>query len=127
MAGVRSEGRLRGRIEERGASLRVIVYAGMDPVTGKRSYLRETVKGTDKAAYKRAEKVMTRLLAQVDTQRSPESSVSMGHAIDEWLRTSEVEDSTRDGYVNYINRYIKPILGEQPVRKVNVHALESFY
>jgi integrase len=127
MAGARSDGRLRGRIEERGASLRVIVYAGMDPVTGKRSYLRETVKGTDKAAYKRAEKVMNRLLTQVDNQRSPTSSVSMAYAVDEWLRTSEVEDSTRDGYVNYINRYIKPILGEQPVRKVDVHTLESFY
>lgn len=127
MAGARSGGRLRGRIEERGASLRVIVYAGMDPVTGKRSYLRETVKGTDKAAYKRAEKVMNRLLTQVDSQRSPTSSVSMAYAVDEWLRTSEVEDSTRDGYVNYINRYIKPILGEQPVRKIDVHTLESFY
>jgi integrase len=51
----------------------------------------------------------------------------MAYAVDEWLRTSEVEDSTRDGYVNYINRYIKPILGEQPVRKVDVHTLESFY
>jgi integrase len=50
MSGARSEGRLRGRIEERGASLRVSVYAGIDPVTGKRVYLRETIKGTDKAA-----------------------------------------------------------------------------
>ena len=47
--GLRSEGRRRGRIEERGDSFRVIVYAGLDPVTGKRSYLRETVKGTTKA------------------------------------------------------------------------------
>lgn len=127
MAGVRPDNRQRGRIEERGGSLRVIVYAGTDPVTGKRAYLRETVKGTDKAAYKRAEKVMNRLLVQVDGQRSATSSVSMAYAIDEWLRTSEVEDSTRDGYVNYINRYIKPILGEQPVRKISVHTLESFY
>ncbi len=27
----------------------MIVYAGTDPVTGRRSYLRETIKGTDKA------------------------------------------------------------------------------
>ncbi|HEX6358527.1 hypothetical protein [Actinophytocola sp.] len=36
------------------------VYAGIDPVTGKRVYLRETIKGVDKAAYKRAEKAMNR-------------------------------------------------------------------
>lgn len=127
MAGARSDGRQRGRIEERGSSLRVIVYAGIDPVTSKRVYLRESVKGTDKAAYKRAEKVMNRLLTKVEDQRSPASSVTLAYAVDEWLRTSEVEDSTRDGYVNYINRYIKPILGEQPVRKIDAHTLESFY
>jgi integrase len=49
----------------------VIVYAGLDPVTSKRVYLRENAKGTDKAAYKRAEKAMNRLLTQVEDQRSP--------------------------------------------------------
>lgn len=126
MAGARSEGRQRGRIEERGGSLRVIVYAGVDPVTGKRVYLRESVKGTDKAAYKLAERVMNRLLTKVDDQRSPTSSVSVSHAVGEWLRTSEIEDSTRDGYVNYIKRYIKPALGELPVRRIDAHTLESF-
>jgi hypothetical protein len=66
MAGARSDGRLRGRIEERGSSLRVVVYAGVDPVTSKRVYLRESVKGIDKAACKRAEKVMNRLLTKVE-------------------------------------------------------------
>ncbi|MGB3443677.1 MAG: hypothetical protein WBA97_33490 [Actinophytocola sp.] len=51
---------------------------------------------------------MNRLLMKVEDQRSPTSSVTLAYAVDEWLRTSEVEDSTRDGYVNYINRYIKP-------------------
>jgi hypothetical protein len=44
------EGRRRGRIEERGGSLRVVVYAGADPVTGKRVYYRENIKGFDAAA-----------------------------------------------------------------------------
>ncbi|MFD1044291.1 hypothetical protein ACFQ1S_01110 [Kibdelosporangium lantanae] len=52
MSCARPEDRDRGRIEERGGSLRVVVYAGLDPVTRKRVYLRETVAGTDKAAYK---------------------------------------------------------------------------
>jgi hypothetical protein len=40
-------------------------------VTGKRVYLCENLKGADKAAYKRAEKVMNRLLTKVEDQRSP--------------------------------------------------------
>jgi hypothetical protein len=46
------------------------VYAGTDPVTGRDRYLTESVKGTDRAAQRRAEKVMTRLLAEVDRQRA---------------------------------------------------------
>lgn len=90
------EARSRGRIEQRGDSLRVIVYTGIDPVTGKRSYLRETIKGTDKAAHRRANSRLGKLIAQVDEQRSTQSSVPLGHVIDEWLRDADLEDGTRE-------------------------------
>jgi integrase len=55
------ENRARGSIRERGGSLQVRVYAGTDPVTGKPRYLAETIKGTDRAARRRADKTLTRL------------------------------------------------------------------
>lgn len=127
MTAARSTGRQRGRIEERGDSLRVVYYAGQDPVTGKRSYLRETIKGTDKAARDRADDKLAEFRTQVSKQQSATTSVPFGQAVDEWLRTSEVEDSTRAGYVNYITRYIKPVLGKVPTNKMNARTLESFY
>jgi integrase len=60
IAGARSEGSQRGRSEERGSSLRVVVYAGVDAVTSKRVYLRENAKDTEKAAYKRADNLRIR-------------------------------------------------------------------
>ena len=60
----------------RGGSLQVRVYAGQDPVTGRDRYLTETIKGTDAAAVRRAEKAVTRLQADVDKQRAPETAVS---------------------------------------------------
>jgi len=45
--------------------------------------------------------------------------------VGEWLRTSEAEDSSRDGYVNYIERYVKPVLGELSVRKVDARVNAS--
>ena len=39
----------RGKVEARGDSRRIRVYAGLDPVGGKPVYLRETVCGTDDA------------------------------------------------------------------------------
>jgi hypothetical protein len=48
MPGQDAESRKRGRIEKRGNSLRVRVYAGDDPVTGRHVYRNETVRGTDR-------------------------------------------------------------------------------
>jgi integrase len=52
------------------------VYGGLDPVTGKQVYLRETIQGTDRAAARKARGAMARLVAQVDSQRSPRSSAN---------------------------------------------------
>ena len=91
------------------------VFAGVDPVTGRDRYLSESVKGTDRAARREAEKVMARLQTEVDGQRSAQSSVTLGFTLDEWLKTVEVEDSTRDGYIGYIERNIRPTLGAVPI------------
>ncbi len=128
MARSRSDaGRRKGNIEERGGALRVRVYAGIDPVTNRQSYLRDTIPGTDDAAWRKAENKLTEFRAQVLKQRTVASSVPFGKAVNEWMQNSEVVDSTRDGYVNYIERYIRPTLGTQPVRKVDTRTLERFY
>lgn len=114
-------------IRQRGGSLQVRVYAGLDPVTRKPRYLAETVKGTDKAAWRRAEKALTRLQADVDKQRAPESSVSLGKVLDEWLRGNEIEETTRRTYVGYIERTIKPAIGIVPITKLNARTLETLY
>jgi integrase len=119
--------RRRGSVRVRGGSLQVRVFAGVDPVTGKDRYLSESVKGTDRPARREAEKVMGRLQAEVDGQRSAQSSVTLGYTLDEWLKTLEVEDSTRDGYVGYIERNIRPALGAVPIAKLSTRTLETFY
>jgi hypothetical protein len=50
---------------------------------------------------------LTEFRVQVLKQRSVASSVPFAQAVDEWMQNSEVTDSTRDGYVNYIERYIR--------------------
>jgi integrase len=87
--------RRRGSVRVRGGSLQVRVFAGVDPVTRRDRYLSESVKGTDRAARREAEKVMGRLQTEVDGRRSAQSSVTLGYTLDEWLETLEVEDSTR--------------------------------
>lgn len=127
MAATRSGSRQRGNIEERGGALRVRLYAGTDPVTRRQVYLRATVPGTDKTAYRKAEDKLSEFRTQVLQQRTAASSVSFSYAIDEWMRTSEIEASTRKTYLGYIANHIKPVLGKVPVKKVDVRTLESFY
>jgi hypothetical protein len=60
---------------------------------------------------------MARLQAEVDGQRSAQSTVSLGYTLDEWLGTVELEDSTRDTYVGFIERSIRPTLGGVVLRR----------
>lgn len=127
MSGDRGTGRRTGSIRQRGSALQVRLYSGVDPVTGQDVYLTATIKGTDKAAHKQATDKLAEFRTQVRCQRSATSAVPFSQAVDEWMRTSEIVDSTRDGYENYINRYIKPVLGAEPTNKVSARTLENFY
>ncbi|MGH3812640.1 MAG: integrase, partial [Pseudonocardiaceae bacterium] len=62
--------RQRGEVEELpSGALRVKVYAGEDPLTGRRHYLRETI-ATGPTAAREAEQARARLLNQVDEGRN---------------------------------------------------------
>ncbi|WP_093078428.1 site-specific integrase [Pseudonocardia oroxyli] len=122
-----SDPRRRGAIRVRGRSLQVRVSAGDDPVTGRRSYLTETISGTDATARKRAEKALTRLLRRVDVARTVESSISFREASGEWLQSTEVEESTRHTYQGYLTRTLLPAIGDTPLRDLNPRTLEKLY
>lgn len=77
--------RQRGEIEESpSGSLRVKVYAGIDPITKKRHYLTETIPAGP-TARKEAEKSRTRFLAQVDDRRNPRTRATVDQLLDRQL------------------------------------------
>jgi len=87
-AGPRRRGR--GRVEALpSGALRVKVYSGYDPVTGRRHYLTETVAAGHDAA-KLAEKARTRLLGQVDERRNPRTKATVSQLLDKWLEVLDV-------------------------------------
>lgn len=114
--------RQRGSIHQRGNSYRVVVYAGVDAVTGRRLYLNEST--TDP---KEAERIRTRLLAQVDAQSHAKTKGTLRTAITEWLDVHEVEATTRQGYESYLRLHVGPALGDEPVGKITARVLERFY
>src|SRR3954467_60973 len=100
--------RQRGEIEQLpSGSLRVRVYAGIDPISGKRHHLVEVVPAGRDAA-KQAEKTRTRLLAEVDERRNPRTKATIDQLLDRYLDVLKIEDTTRAGYESIARNYIRP-------------------
>jgi integrase len=119
--------RTRGEIETLpSGSPRVKVYAGIDPLTKKKHYLSETVPAGPAAA-RDAEKVRTRLLAQVDERRNARTKATLNQLFDRWLEVAELEPTTRSGYVRKLDKHVRPLLGTIQVGRLDAETLESFY
>jgi integrase len=122
MARSGSTGRQRGSIRQRGGSFQVRVYAGEDPLTGRAHYLTESAPDR-----KQAEKIMSRLLTQVDEQRDARTKATLATALDAWLKVHEAEANTLQGDLANIRLHIKPALGNVALNKISAQVLEEFY
>lgn len=106
-------GRERGFVRKRGNSYQVLVYQGVDPVTGKDSYLTESTRDE-----KKVPEIRSRLLAKVDRQRNAATKATLSYALDVWLEVHEADDSTPDRYRELADRTIGPALGDVPISKL---------
>jgi integrase len=88
--------------------------------------LTETVPAGPKAA-KEAEKVRTRLLAEVDERRNPRTNATVNQLLDRYLGVLEIEDTTRAGYESIARNYVRPLLGHLSIARVNGETLDAFY
>jgi integrase len=119
--------RQRGEIEALpSGSMRVKVYAGIDPLTDKRHYLTEVIPAGP-TARKEAEKARTRLVNQVNEQRNPRTKATVDQLMDRYLELLNVDATTRRSYEGYIRNHIRPLLGELPVGRLVGETLDSFY
>ena len=98
----------------------MLVYAGLDPLTGKE------VRLTGSAATEaEAKAILRRLRAQVDEQRAPKTKASFRAAMDAWLRVLDVEESTRESYEQYARTHLYPAFGDEPIGRVTTQLLEA--
>jgi integrase len=102
------------------------VYAGIDPVTKRRHYLREVVLAGPSAA-KEADKVMRRLASQIDERRSPRTSATVDQMLDRCFEVVDLERNTVVTYVGYADRHIRPLIGKVKVGELGSDILDSFY
>jgi integrase len=118
----RATRRPRSSVCKRDGRFHVRVYAGQDPVTRRPHYLTESA-GDEK----QADRILRRLLTEVDEQRNAPTKATLGTAIDSWLRVHDAEASTLDGYAIHTRLYVRPALGDVPVGKISAQMLEELY
>lgn len=119
--------RARGGIDELpSGSLRVSVYAGIDPVTKRRHYLREVVP-PGPTAWADAEKAVRRLANQVDERQHPKTSATVNQLLDQHFELLTLERSTMDTYVRYADKHIRPFIGRAPVGSLDAGVFDSLY
>jgi integrase len=107
-------------IRQRGATYQVRVYAGVDPVTGKRRHLYGTA--TSKKAARALEGKLEREAAKVTP-----ATATVDHLLDRWLEVARHAPSTRYITERRIARWVRPKMGRLLVGKVTTEALDRYY
>jgi integrase/DNA-binding transcriptional regulator YhcF (GntR family) len=124
---VRRARRQRGSVEELpSGGLRVSVYAGIDPLTGQRHYLRESIPASA-SAHAEAQKAMRRLTNQVDERRNPRTNATVDQLLDRHFELAELEVNTLANYRSLAEKHIRPLIGSVKVAALDGDLFDSFY
>jgi len=109
-------GHIRKRINKNGSvSYQLTAEGDRDPLCGKRERKYKTVTGTKK----QAEAELRKMISDLETGNiyTP-SAIKLSAWMDTWLATylPNIEQTTKDGYKEKIDLYIKPVLGHFPLK-----------
>jgi hypothetical protein len=120
--------RLRGGIEELpSGALRVSVYAGRDPISGRRLDLRETIPPGPNAQAEAEKAAARRFAAEIDERRHPTTNAALDVLLDRYLETLDVAESTRKMYRKYCTKHVRPSVGRLKAGAADVETLDSLY
>jgi integrase len=115
----------RGYLTKRGDSWRIVVDAGIDPITGKRRQLTKTVRGTKREA----EAAQAGLLNQVAEGRAVRTRATLEELLEAWYAANVAEWSPRTALENrrIIKSVIVPALGPTKLAKLRTADIDAFY
>jgi integrase len=102
-----------GNVESLKRGFRAVVYAGKDPITGRKMYVKET-----HPTREAAEAARVRMVGQIEAERVPDQAATVAYLLDRWVEVADHELTTRETNEGYIRRTLKPALGEMTLRKL---------
>lgn len=118
---------MRGTIRQRSkGSWTIQVYAGKDPITGKKMRATKTVRGTKK----QAELALAKLIQAVETGIDFDAEkLSVADYITRWLASTEkrVRPKTIERYSELMRLHVVPVIGPIPLLKLKPLHVEKIY
>lgn len=106
----------KGHVRKRPFGYEIAVPVGRDPIT-KRYQYRYGYAATEEEA----ETVRERMVAEVTAGREPRTKATFGQLLDEMLAVADLDFTTKGMYQGYIERTIRPALGELLVYDLQQH------
>jgi hypothetical protein len=112
--------------------IRVQVYAGRDPLTGRKRWVSRQVPGKGRATWKEAKQVEAALLAEVGAGRHRGSKAkTVAELPERWFEWRQsvrpIAPRTVDKYRRCMAWFILPALGKLAVGQVDAATLDRFY
>jgi len=113
-----------GHIPLRGNRYWIHVPRGRDPITKRYRYAYDSAATLDEAERKRDE-----LIKRLAEGREPAEKATVSMLLDRWMDVADLALSTRVTHESYIERIIRPVLGDWQVRKLErrVDVLDQLY
>jgi integrase len=100
---------------------RAVLYVGLDPVTGTRTYLKGSARMLREDAVADLDLLRARALAG-----DGHTSARFAAVLERYLETADLSESTRVDYRRRVNRVIAPRLGHKRLDQIDVPLLQEF-
>ena len=116
---------MKGYVVQKGSRFYAVIYAGVDPMTG-RERRRWHPAGTDR---NQARELADRLAAQCAPSQTSAGLTVATFMLRRWLPAKRVSlrPSTWDGYRRLVELHVVPGLGRIPLRRLQASHLEALY
>lgn len=112
-------------MRQRGSAWELRVYLGADPVTGKQRYATKTVR----AGKREAQRLLNEMKVEAERGRATRTTATVGELLDRWLELAREDFSpkTTREVVGYIERNLRPALGDVRLSKLTTASLDRYY
>lgn len=116
---------MKGSMRQRGSAWELRVYLGADPVSGKQRYATKTVR----AGKREAQRVLNEMKVEAERDLAARTTATVGELLDRWLELARADFSpkTTREVTGYIERNLRPALGDARLSKLSTASLDRYY